>query len=263
MSIEVMNVAHHKREVDNYYANNPQGFGQNIYVLIHFLSPAIVFINGVAQVTGKDACIIYAPGQKQEYSHYKGVYVNNFLIYKTEDPYFTARYGLPQNEVFYVAGGDEITRLMEIITYTVTDKLVDRSGETGQHVLTLFETLSNSYIENKPGLKRMFEIKQRFIMLRDEIQKCPKQWSVDRMAKQVWFTRSHFTVLYNEFFGISPSVDLLSIKIEHAKMLLETGAMNVAEISVACGYKSVEHFIRIFNKYTKQTPLQYRKSKRK
>ena len=125
-----------------------------------------------------------------------------------------------------------------LVTYSVTDKIIDRSTETQQHLLKLFETLSNSYVENKPGLKRMFESKQRFIILRDEVQKNPREWSVDRMAKQAWFTRSRFTVLYNEFFGKSPSADLLNIRTEQAKKLLETTNMSVADISSACGYHS-------------------------
>ncbi|MCL2572683.1 MAG: helix-turn-helix transcriptional regulator [Defluviitaleaceae bacterium] len=257
--ITVLNVAHHKRETDFYRADNPTGLGADIYLFIHFLSPAIVITDGIEHKTAKGACIIYTPGQRQEYRHHDGVFVNDFLIYKVDDPHFTARYALPENELFYISNSDEITRQLEIITYTMTDRLIDRREETTQHVLKLFETLSNLYVENKPGSKRMFEVKQRFIMLRDEMRTNPKDWTVDKMAKQVWFTRSRFSVLYNEFFKISPNADLVNIKIKHAKKLLKTTDMTVADISVACGYSSVEHFIRIFNKQVRSTPLQYRK----
>lgn len=259
-NIDVLNVSHHKREVDFYCADNPGGFGLNIYLFIHFISPAVVVIDNNEHVTNKGACIIYTPGQKQEYRHCNGIFINDFLIYKVDDPHFAARYGLPQNEIFYVANSDEITRQMEVITYTVTDRLVDRSEETKQHVHKMFETLSDLYVENKPGSKRMFETRQRFISLRDEIRISPGDWTVDKMAKRVWLTRSRFSVLYNDFFNMSPNADLVSIRIEHAKKLLETTDMPIADISVVCGYSSVEHFIRIFNKYVKRTPLQYRKA---
>jgi AraC family transcriptional regulator of arabinose operon len=258
--ITIFNVSHHKRETDFYQANNPDGLGADIYLFIHFLSPATLVINGETFITDKGACIIYSPGVKQEYGHYNGTYINDFLIYNVDDPHFTARYALPENELFYVSAADEITKIMEIITYTVTDKMIDRSGETRQHIKTLFETLSALYVENTPGSKRNYEAKQRFAILRDEMCNNPKDWTVEKMAKRVWFTRSRFSVLYSDFFGISPNADLVKIKIEYAKKLLKETAMPITEVALACGYSSVEHFIRIFNRQAKTTPLKYRKT---
>jgi len=258
--IIVFNVAHRKREINFYQADNPSGFGANMYLFVHFISPAAVTINGMEHITDSGACIIYSPGQKQEYKHYNGIFVNDFLIFKVDDPLFLAGYGLPENEIFYITNSDEITRQIENITYTITDKLVDRRNETTQHVLKMFETLSSLYVENNPGPKRMFEARQRFIALRNEMRGNPKGWTVEKMAKQVWFTRSRFTVLYSSFFNISPNADLTNIRIEYAKKLLKTTNMPITDISASCGYSGAEHFIRIFNKKVKLTPLQYRKN---
>jgi len=101
--------------------------------------------------------------------------------------------------------------------------------------------------------------KQRFIAIRDEIRQNPKDWAVDKMAKQVWLARSRFTVLYNSFFGVSPNADLMNVRVEYAKKLLVETDMSVFEVSQACGYSSVEYFIRLFNERMGKTPLQYRK----
>ncbi|MCL2360662.1 MAG: helix-turn-helix transcriptional regulator [Defluviitaleaceae bacterium] len=259
-NITVLNVSHHKQEIDFYHANNPTGFGPEIYLFIHFILPAVVVIDGVEHITDEGACIIYSPGQKQEYRHHDGTFMNDFLIFNVDDPCFIARYGLPENEIFYVANPCEITRQLEIITYTLVDKIVDRSSETQGHLQNLFDNLANSYVENKPRLKRMFEIRQRFMALREDVRANPREWTVSQMAKQVWFTRSRFTVLYNQLFKTSPNADLMNIRVQYAKNLLKTTDLSVADISAACGYSSVEHFIRIFNKLAKRTPLQYRKS---
>jgi len=92
-----------------------------------------------------------------------------------DEPHFVARYGLPENEIFYVSNGDEITRLIGLITYSITDKIIGRRQETQRHITSLFETLSKACIDNNPGQKRMFEIKQRFIALRDEMRKNPSE----------------------------------------------------------------------------------------
>ena len=260
MDIAVMHVSHNKRERNFFHQVVENGFGDDIYLFVHFLCPVIVVHNDVEIITDSNACIVYPPGARQEYKSYRGAFKNDFLIFKTHDTNFINRYGLPINELFYISNGDEVTWILEKITYLVTSKLADYSAEIEERVMALFETLSKEYIENKPGQKRNFEIRQRFISLREEIKKNPKSWDVDKMAKHVWFTRSRFTVLYNEFFGLPPNTDLVDIRIEFAKNLLETTDQSVAEVSENCGYQSVDHFIRMFKKKTDLTPLKYRKN---
>ena len=263
MSITVMNVSHYKREFNNFHVFYERGLAPDVYLFVHFIAPAVVILDGVDHVVDKNACIIYSPGQRQEYKHYNGTFINAFLIYKLDDPHFMARYGLPENEIFYVSNGEEVSILLELITYCTTDRLVDRSHQTRDHVHKLFHSISEAYINNDPKLKREQEIKQRFLSLRDEIGKDPKGWTVEKMAKRAWFTRSRFTVLYNEFLGKSPSADLIQIKVEYAKKLLENSNVSISEVAIMSGYKSVEHFIRIFTKHVACTPLQYRKKHRK
>jgi len=258
--INILNVSHRKREPSDFHYIVESGFGGQIHLFVHFILPVVVIFDGIEYITDNSACIIFTPSQRQEYKPHGDVFVNDFLIFEVAEPNFAARFGLPEDEIFYISNGDEVTRRMENITYSITDKLIDRRHQTQHHVLRLFETLSESCIDNNPSQKRMFEIKQRFIALRDEIRKNPSEWSVDKMAKKVWFTRSRFTVLYNEFFSMPPKEDLINIKIDYAKRLLETTCMPITDVSSMCGYTSVEHFIRIFNKRVGRTPLQYRKT---
>lgn len=257
-----MNVSHYKREFNDFHALYDQGLAPDVYLFVYFIAPAVVTLNGVTHTVDKNACIIYTPGQRQDYKHHNGTFINAFLIFKLKDPHYLARYSLPINEIFYVKSGDEISILLELITYCTTDRLIDRSEQTQAHVDSLFNLISNLHIDNDPKLKREHEIKHRFLSLRDEIAKDPKGWTVEKMAKRAWFTRSRFTVLYNEFLHISPSNDLIHVKVEYAKRLLETTSKPIAEVAYESGYKSVEHFIRIFTKHVHCTPLQYRKKHR-
>ena len=257
----VLNVAHRKHEPNSFVYIRENGFGPDAYLFVHFIMPAIVTLGGVEHFADSDACIIYPPCVRQEYRHHNGVFINDFIIFKTDDRNFVARYGLPENEIFYVSNGHEISNIMESITYTITDKTMDRSGETPHFVNKLFETASNLCIDNNTNLKRAHELKKRFVAVRDIVKADPKEWTVAKMAKQVWLTRSWFAVLYADFFGISPSADLIGMKIAHAKKLLEGTDLPIAEISELCGYANVGHFIRTFSKTAKTTPLQYRKKK--
>ena len=257
--MDILNVAHRKHEPNSFVYLREKGFGPDAYLLVHFIMPAIVTINGVEHFADKDACIVYPPEVRQEYRHHDGIFLNDFIIFKTDDRNFIARFGLPLNEVFYVSNGTEISNIVESIVYTVTDRTIDRSGQTLGFVNKLFETLAQLCIDNKTNLKRTHEMKKRFIAMRDEVQADPKGWTVAKMAKRVWLTRSWFAVLYAEFFGTSPSADLIGMKITHAKKLLENTDLPIAEISELCGYTNVGHFIRTFSKSVNTTPLQYRK----
>ena len=259
MQITVLNVAHRKHEPNSFVYIRENGFGPDVFLFVHFILPAIVTIDGVEHFADKDACIIYPPELRQEYRHHNGVFLNDFLIVKCTDPFFIAKFGLPENEIFYVSNGVEISNLMESITYTITDKTIDRSRETPRFVQRLFETLSKLCVDMSPNLRRTYELRKRFAVMRDEVCKNPKGWTVKKMAERVWLTRSRFTVLYTELLKISPSADLIGIKIAHAKKLLVGTDLPVAEVSEHCGYTSVGHFIRIFCKHAGCTPLRYRK----
>ena len=257
--MNILNVAHRRHEPSTFVYLREKGFGPNAYLFVHFIKPAIVTINGIETFADSGACILYAPEVRQEYRHHNGEFQNDFIIFTTDDTSFAARYELPENEIFYVSNGIEISDIMSTIVYTVTDKTVDRSGQTLEFVNTLFETVSKLCVDNNTNLKRTHEIKKRFIVMRDEVRANPKGWTVSKMAKRVWLTRSWFAVLYAEFFGISPSADLIRMKINYAKKLLENTDLAVAEISELCGYTNVGHFIRTFGKTANTTPLQYRK----
>ena len=259
MSVTVLNVSHSKRELNNFHAYIENGFEEDVYLFVHFLAPAIVVLEDVEHKVEKDACIIYSPKTKQNYRHYDGVFLNGFLIFKTRDRGFVARYGLPENEIFNIEEGDEVNNIMELITYTMTDRLIDRSEETKEHVNRLFETLSACCIETRPNSKRRFETRKRFIELRDMVMRDPKNWNVDKMAKKVWLTRSRFSEKYMELFKTTPSADLIQLKVNYGKELLENSNLSVQEIANRCGYGVSGHFIRVFKTHTGCTPLEHRK----
>jgi len=255
--INILGVSHNKREPKGYYMLREEGLPA--FCFIHFILPAVVVIDGYEHITQSNACIIYSPGTRQEMKAHNGIFVNDFLVFKTSDINFIARYELPENEIFYINNGDEVTRILEHITWAVTDKMEPHGDDIIEGVNRLFTAISKLYIESNPQVKRAFEVKRRFINLRKEMRENPTAWTINSMAKHVWLARSRFIVLYKSMFNISPNADLMDMKIEYAKKLLKTTDASVANISAMCGYTSVEYFIRLFNKSTNITPLQYRK----
>lgn len=257
----VMAVAHRKHQYGHdWFLLREQG--QPAINFVHFLTPTWVTVGGTEVLVAEDSCIIYLPGCRQEFRTHNGHFCNNFLTFQVNDPDFIARFNLPENEVFAIYNGEEITAQIEWLAYAVPNKLESFDDEININIVKLFETLSQLHIGGNPNLKRKQETKQRFIALRDEMRNDPSNWTIERMAHNVWLTRSRFTVLYGEFFGVSPNADLMNMRVEFAKKMLTTTDASIAEVARACGYSGVEYFIRLFGERTKKTPSRYRRDMR-
>ncbi len=95
--------------------------------------------------------------------------------------------------------------------------------------------------------------------LRGEFMKNPRySWSLASMADFCGYSQSRFSALYRQKFGISPVNDLISIRIERAKLLLEHGSLSVFEISDAVGFGSIYYFSRAFKEIVGISPTEYR-----
>lgn len=257
---DILGVSHQKREPNDYYLLRENG--QPAFNFIHFISPAIVIIDGAEIITQKDACIIYSPGYRQEYKAYNDFLINSYITFQVNDKDFIARFNLMENELFYVVDSDKITFIFEFLSWAVADKTEKHGEDITNGIYKLFETLSRLCVDNNVRQKRLLDTRQRFIALRDKMRADPSNWTIDKMAKSIWLTRSRFSVLYTQFFDISPNNDLMNIKIQFAKNLLETSNDSISSIAAKCGYGSVEYFIRLFNKVENVSPNQYRKLKR-
>lgn len=261
--LEVLNVSHRKGEPQGFYQLAPEGFGEQVYLFLHFLYPAWIYLDGRWQLTLPNACILYSPYAYQEYKQHNERFVNDFIIFKCDDTADLAPYAIPCNRLFYVSNPDELTHRIANLTYTITDKLIARESETIPQLLYVFQALAQGMVQPVASTTYLMEAQQRFIHLREAVRQNPKDWNVVSMATHVHLTRSRFSTLYSQFFQCSPSSDLIAAKVEHAKKHLTETDLPVSEIATACGYKSVEHFIRIFNTHVGHTPLQYRKAYRR
>lgn len=88
-----------------------------------------------------------------------------------------------------------------------------------------------------------------------------KNYSPDRLAASCGISVSSFQHLYTELFGISFRADLIGLRIEYAKDLIQNTNLTMEKIAEMCGYNSEVHFYRQFKKYTGMTPAACRRNK--
>lgn len=233
--------------------------GTPAFNFVHFFTPMYIVIDGHRYETSPNACIIYKPGTRQEYRATPAGIINNFVTFSTPNEHFVSRYNLPTNEIFYIENEQEITSIVEYIAWALTDNLEDHISDLHEHLDLLMRGLAKEQILNNPRSQRNFMAKRRFVQLREEMQKAPCNWTVEKMAAYVYLTRSRFSVLYHEYFGVTPSADIIDNTLEQAAKLLHESDVPIHKVAQTCGYDSTEHFVRLFKKKRGVTPGQYRK----
>ena len=81
----------------------------------------------------------------------------------------------------------------------------------------------------------------------------------DVMAKRCNLSRSRFTHVFSDIFGLPPTQYQQNLRIEQASELLRFSELMVAEIAQRCGFKNQLYFSRVFKAHEGLSPNEYRK----
>ncbi|WP_168121844.1 helix-turn-helix domain-containing protein [Paenibacillus sp. HB172176] len=82
--------------------------------------------------------------------------------------------------------------------------------------------------------------------------------TVEEMAQKAFMSRSHFSQLFHEQFGIAPHQYLLRLRLETAMNQLATSDLPMKDIAFRYGFSSVHHFSKMFKQHFGQPPSHYR-----
>lgn len=231
------------------------------YVFIHFITPVQIFVNGRTVKTAPNACVIFTPNHVHNYAACDQTLSHNYIHFHMADEAFFAEIGILLNAVFYPGLENEITEAVELIEWQyLTRPEKDTEALIDQTVMSFFLELSRALERTGNKVNRLDKTKAQFDTLRDKIYESPKGWDVERMAAFLWLSRSRFSVLYNQFYAVTPREDLISSSLHLAKKLLSTTGLTISDIAYECGYSSAEYFIRLFKAHEGVTPGMYRKS---
>src|SRR3984957_20316957 len=79
------------------------------------------------------------------------------------------------------------------------------------------------------------------------------------MAEIAEVTQHHFASLFTKATGLSPHQYVLRVRIEHAKSHLKDDTLSVADVSRLVGFRTQEHFTKVFRRVVGVTPSEFRK----
>jgi len=77
------------------------------------------------------------------------------------------------------------------------------------------------------------------------------------ISDQAYFSRYHFIRLFSKIYGKTPHQYLTAVRIEQAKLLLQTD-LPVQQVCFAVGFDSIGSFSSLFKRQVGANPAQYR-----
>jgi AraC-like DNA-binding protein len=82
--------------------------------------------------------------------------------------------------------------------------------------------------------------------------------NLDDIADEAYFSKFHFIRLFKNTYGKTPHQYLTTVRIEHAKLLLQTNR-SIADVCFMVGFDSISSFTGLFKRITASTPSSYQK----
>jgi len=82
--------------------------------------------------------------------------------------------------------------------------------------------------------------------------------TLDEMAESAGLSPAHFSQMFRQSTGQSPHQFVVRQRIERAQEMLRAAEARVLDVAVACGFKTQQHFARVFRKMCGSSPTEYR-----
>ncbi len=88
---------------------------------------------------------------------------------------------------------------------------------------------------------------------------CSNPITLSGIAEYLGVSQSHLSREFVKYTGEQPIYYLTKVRLERAVELLNSTALNLTDISKACGFSDSNYFSKVFKKYMKLPPSEFRK----
>lgn len=194
------------------------------------------------------------------------------VVFIPENIYcYSEWHGNPEIEVVY------LSCFMHYESFRYEPQLLQADENTKNDILQIAELLSLGQSEMLEAYSRFYKLLQRVLpeMKRSEMEfdktmqsaieyltdHFNEHFSVAQLAKRCCVSESTLYHLFRTELGQTPVHFLNSIKINVAIEYLENSQYSVSSISEMVGFRSENHFRKVFADFTGTTPLKYRKTR--
>ena len=235
-------------------------YGCREYVFLHFWDSMHIRMHGETVLTEPHACILFSPATPQFFES-EGDIVHDWMHITVGSPDCFSSCGIPENTLLYPKKYAFITDIIRELEQEFFGNPLYSDDLRSAKLTELFVKLGREITPDP----RDVSVNERTVTLLQTLRhqltlRYSEDWSVERMAAEIGLSPSYLHAAYRNYYQISPTGDLISIRIERAKFYLTGTSLTVGDLAARLGYANTTHFIRQFKKQTGVSPLRYRKN---
>jgi AraC-like DNA-binding protein/predicted nucleic-acid-binding Zn-ribbon protein len=259
LTYKIKSIDFERKEKKGFVIDRPNGTDD--FLFIHFKTPVKLLQNDSIIHVEKGACWITTPNTRHWFKSAECELIHDWFHFIPINDYVFINLGFELNKVFYPQSRRYITELVKECYEEFVNKDIYWQENITANLNKLFITLAREAKNEKQSISSglMRETYEKFKKFRIELYRnISENWDVSDMAKRLSLSRSRFTILYSNYFGVSPKEDLINQRILYAKHLLSSSNMKIEDIAVSCGYSNVYHFVRQFKERTGFSPGKFR-----
>jgi len=190
---------------------------------------------------------------------------------------------LPQSVVIIISGFNDFDYAREALKLGVFDYILKPIDEN--EITDILFRATALVKNNKAGLKQKRNMKDQIRKLQSDFVRMPltdetmkyegenimiikavsyiaenfnKDMSLESIADMVYISPHYFSELFKKTLGVGFTEYVRKIRMEKAVELLSYPEFKVKEIALMVGYPDVSYFNRVFKKYYKMSPSDYK-----
>lgn len=85
-------------------------------------------------------------------------------------------------------------------------------------------------------------------------------YGIEDLAQQLSVSKNHLIRQFTKHVGVSPGKFLTAVRIEHAKLVMQSGETGLEAVAVASGFSDANYFCKVFKKETGMRPGEFLQS---
>lgn len=164
----------------------------------------------------------------------------------------------PSMAFVIVSGYDDFSYCREALRLQITDYILKPVNyeEFGSCIDQLKISLYNNEVKEKPVVKKERVITGITKYMQEHLS---EDVSLHILSEEFHLNSQYISQLFKNEIGVNFLTYLTNIRMEHAKKLLLSSSLSIAEVSEQSGYGDYRVFTKVFKKSEGITPSQYRR----
>lgn len=259
----INNVGYNHSHDADFYIDRPSGSGDCLLLLLK--TDTIFTIDGNDIIAPKDSFFLYPKGRPQYYRCIsQQIFENDWVhfLFESEDEKKFKELNIPYETFIKTDHLSFYSFCVKSIAFEHCSSNMHKHSTIEHFMFLIFNKISE---EMNNAENAIFNSHYEMLAtIRNKIYSRPyEDRTIESTAHEVCMSKSTFQLLYKKQFGVTLTQDIITSRIDYAKMLLENTNINVIDVAKKCGYNNYAHFERQFRSRCGISPTGYRSMNKK